>query len=200
MSTKDKILIEALSLFSVHGYSSVSVRDITKAIGIRESAIYKHYKNKQAIFDTIIQISAERINQLQQELIHSFGQEEADNTVFSVDIIQKIYCKLFSFYLTDDILSKFRKMMIIEQYKSTELNTIYKEMFIEKTLRYQTEVFQQLINDGRINGADPEIMALHFYSPIFVLLFRYDTKAEKIDEALNLIVKHIREFFRLYLK
>ncbi len=200
MSTKDKILIEALSLFSVHGYSSVSVRDITKAIGIRESAIYKHYKNKQAIFDTIIQISAERINQLQQELIHSFGQEEADNTVFSVDIIQKIYCKLFSFYLTDDILSKFRKMMIIEQYKSTELNTIFMEMFIEKTLRYQTEVFQQLINDGRINGADPEIMALHFYSPIFVLLFRYDTKAEKIDEALNLIVKHIREFFRLYLK
>ncbi len=200
MSTKDKILIEALSLFSVHGYSSVSVRDITKAIGIRESAIYKHYKNKQAIFDTIIQISAERINQLQQELIHSFGQEEADNTVFSVDIIQKIYCKLFSFYLTDDILSKFRKMMIIEQYKSTELNTIFMEMFIEKTLRYQTEVFQQLIIDDRINGADPEIMALHFYSPIFVLLFRYDTKAEKIDEALNLIVKHIREFFRLYIK
>ncbi|WP_010247670.1 TetR/AcrR family transcriptional regulator [Acetivibrio cellulolyticus] len=199
MTTKDKIMFEALSLFSVHGYSSVSVRDITKAIGIRESAIYKHYKNKQAIFDTIIQVSTERVNQLQQELIHSFGHEEQDDSNFSVDI-QKIYCRLFEFYLTDDILSKFRKMMIIEQYKSVELNAVFIETFMEKTLRYQTKVFQQLISEGRIDGADPEIMALQFYSPVMVLLLRYDAKTEKIDEALNLIAKHVQEFFRLYLK
>jgi AcrR family transcriptional regulator len=200
MSTKERILSEALSLFSVHGYSSVSVRDITKAIGIRESAIYKHYKNKQAIFDTIIHISAERINQFQQELINTAGQEVSDDTNFSIDLIQKIYCRLFSFYLTDEILSKFRKMMIIEQYKSVELNTMFTEMFIEKTLRYQTEVFRQLIHEGRIGGTDPEIMALHFYSPVFLLLFRYDTSTEKLEEALKLIQKHIQEFFGLYLK
>lgn len=200
MTTKDKILFEALSLFSVHGYSSVSVRDITKAIGIRESAIYKHYKNKQAIFDTIIQVSTERINQLQQELIHSFGHEEQDDSNFSVDSIQKIYLRLFEFYLTDDILSKFRKMMIIEQYKSEELNAVFIDTFVEKTLKYQTKVFQQLINEGRIKDADPEIMALQFYSPIMLLLFRYDTKTEKIEEAQNLVAKHVQEFFRLYLK
>lgn len=200
MSTKERILSEALSLFSVHGYSSVSVRDITKTIGIRESAIYKHYKNKQAIFDTIIHISAERINQFQQELINTAGQEVSDDTNFSIDLIQKIYCRLFSFYLTDEILSKFRKMMIIEQYKSVELNTMFTEMFIEKTLRYQTEVFRQLIQEGRIGGTDPEIMALHFYSPVFLLLFRYDTSTEKLEEALKLIQKHIQEFFGLYLK
>lgn len=200
MSTKERILSEALSLFSVHGYSSVSVRDITKAIGIRESAIYKHYKNKQEIFDTIIRISAERINEFQQELINTAGQEVSDDTNFSIDLIQKIYCRLFSFYLTDEILSKFRKMMIIEQYRSMELNTMFTEMFIEKTLRYQTEVFRQLIHEGRIGGTDPEIMALHFYSPVFLLLFRYDTCTEKLDEALKLIQKHIQEFFELYLK
>jgi AcrR family transcriptional regulator len=200
MATKDRIIIEALSLFSVHGYSSVSVRDITKAIGIRESAIYKHFKNKQAIFNTIIQISAERINTLQQEMLNTLGQGEIDDKDISIDLLQKIYCKLFMFYLTDDILSKFRKMMIIEQYNSVELNNMFMEMFVEKTLRYQTEVFQQLIHEGRINGTNPEIMALHFYSPIFLLLFRYDTQTEKINEALKLIDKHIQEFFRLYLK
>ncbi len=200
MSSKDRILSEALSLFSVNGYSSVSVRDITKAIGIRESAIYKHFKNKQAIFDTIILISAERINYFQQELINTIGQVETDNTKFSIDIIQKIYYRLFSLYLTDGILSKFRKMMIIEQYKSMELNTMFKEMFLEKTLRYQTEVFRKLMEEGRIDDTDPEIMALLFYSPIFVLLFRYDTNTEKLDEAYNLIEKHIKEFFKLYLK
>ena len=149
MSAKERILSEALSLFSVHGYSSVSVRDITKTIGIRESAIYKHYKNKQAIFDTIIQISAERINQFEQELLNIVGQEEAEDANLSIDLIQKIYCRFFSFYLTDEILSKFRKMMIIEQYKSLELNNMFKEMFLEKTLRYQTEVFRQCSRSQR---------------------------------------------------
>ena len=73
-------------------------------------------------------------------------------------------------------------------------------MFIEKTLAYQSEVFSELINDGKINGTNPEIMAIHFYSPIFMLLFRYDLKDDKVDEALILVNEHIKEFFRLYLK
>ena len=71
---------------------------------------------------------------------------------------------------------------------------------IEKTLSYQSEVFRQLINDGKINGTNPDIMAIHFYSPIFMLLFRYDLKDDKVNEALILVKEHIKEFFRLYLK
>ena len=181
MKTKDKILIEALSLFSVSGFSGVSVRDIAKAVGIRESAIYKHYKNKQ-------------------ELISKFNHNVNTKEVFPISIIQEIYCNIFLFYLTDDILSKFRRMMTIEHLKNHELNRKFKDMFIEKTLSYQSEVFRKLINEGKVNGTNPDIMAIHFYSPIFMLFFRYDSEDDKIDEALNLIKKHIQEFFRLYLK
>ena len=192
MKTKDKILIEALSLFSVSGFSGVSVRDIAKAVGIRESAIYKHYKNKQQLFDTIVEVSAGRIDSLQEELISKFNHNVNTKEVFPISIIQEIYCNIFLFYLTDDILSKFRRMMTIEHLKNHE--------FIEKTLSYQSEVFRKLINEGKVNGTNPDIMAIHFYSPIFMLFFRYDSEDDKIDEALNLIKKHIQEFFRLYLK
>ena len=200
MNTKDRILIEALSLFSVQGFSGVSVRDISKSIGLRESAMYKHYKNKQDLFDTIIEVASNRINGLQNDLISRFSEDGEGENSFPVEKIQHIYCKLFSFYLTDDILSKFRRMMIIEQFKNIELNNKFNEMFIEKTLAYQSEVFSELINDGKINGTNPEIMAIHFYSPIFMLLFRYDLKDDKVDEALILVNEHIKEFFRLYLK
>ena len=200
MNTKDRILIEALSLFSVQGFSGVSVRDISKSIGLRESAMYKHYKNKQDLFDTIIEVASNRINELQNDLISRFSEEEEDDNNFPIEKIQHIYCKLFSFYLTDDILSKFRRMMIIEQFKNIELNNKFNEMFIEKTLAYQSEIFRELINDGKINGSNPDMMAIHFYSPIFMLLFRYDLKDDKIDEGLSLIKEHIKEFFRLYLK
>ena len=200
MKTKDKILIEALSLFSVSGFSGVSVRDIAKAVGIRESAIYKHYKNKQQLFDTIVEVSAGRIGSLQEELISKFSHNVNTKEVFPISIIQEIYCNIFLFYLTDDVLSKFRRMMTIEHLKDNELNRKFKDMFIEKTLSYQREVFRNLINEGKVNGTNPDIMAIHFYSPIFMLFFRYDSEDDKIDEALNLIKKHIQEFFRLYLK
>ena len=200
MKTKDKILIEALSLFSVSGFSGVSVRDIAKAVGIRESAIYKHYKNKQQLFDTIVEVSAGRIDSLQEELISKFNHNVNTKEVFPISIIQEIYCNIFLFYLTDDILSKFRRMMTIEHLKDNELNKKFMDMFIEKTLSYQSEVFRKLINEGKVNGTNPDIMAIHFYSPIFMLFFRYDSEDDKIDEALNLIKKHIQEFFRLYLK
>lgn len=200
MKTKDKILIEALSLFSVSGFSGVSVRDIAKAVGIRESAIYKHYKNKQELFDTIVEVSAGRIDSLQEELISKFNHNVNTKEVFPISIIQEIYCNIFLFYLTDDVLSKFRRMMTIEHLKDNELNRKFKDMFIEKTLSYQSEVFRNLINEGKVNGTNPDIMAIHFYSPIFMLFFRYDSEDDKIDEALNLIKKHIQEFFRLYLK
>ena len=200
MKTKDKILIEALSLFSVSGFSGVSGRDIAKEVGIRESAIYKHYKNKQELFDTIVEVSAGRIDSLQEELISKFNHNVNTKEVFPISIIQEIYCNIFLFYLTDDILSKFRRMMTIEHLKNHELNRKFKDMFIEKTLSYQSEVFRNLINEGKVNGTNPDIMAIHFYSPIFMLFFRYDSEDDKIDEALNLIKKHIQEFFRLYLK
>lgn len=200
MKTKDKILIEALSLFSVSGFSGVSVRDIAKAVGIRESAIYKHYKNKQELFDTIVEVSAGRIDSLQEELISKFNHNVNTKEVFTISIIQEIYCNIFLFYLTDDVLSKFRRMMTIEHLKDNELNRKFKDMFIEKTLSYQSEVFRNLINEGKVNGTNPDIMAIHFYSPIFMLFFRYDFEDDKIDDALNLIKKHIQEFFRLYLK
>lgn len=200
MKTKDKILIEALSLFSVSGFSGVSVRDIAKAVGIRESAIYKHYKNKQELFDTIVEVSAGRIDSLQEELISKFNHNVNTKEVFPISIIQEIYCNIFLFYLTDDVLSKFRRMMTIEHLKDNELNRKFKDMFIEKTLSYQSEVFRNLINEGKVNGTNPDIMAIHFYSPIFMLFFRYDFEDDKIDDALNLIKKHIQEFFRLYLK
>ena len=162
--------------------------------------MYKHYKNKQDLFDTIIEVASKRINELQNDLISRFSEEEEVENSFPVEKIQHIYCKLFSFYITDDILSKFRRMMIIEQFKNIELNNKFNEMFIEKTLSYQKEIFRELINTGKINGTNPEIMAIHFYSPIFMLLFRYDLKDDRVDEALSLIKEHIKEFFRLYLK
>jgi len=54
MDTKQMILDTALDMFSRRGFSAVSVRDISYAVGVKESALYKHFKNKKAVFDSLI--------------------------------------------------------------------------------------------------------------------------------------------------
>ena len=52
--TKEKILLSALRLFAERGYEAVSVSDIAGELSITKGALYKHYKNKQSIFDSIV--------------------------------------------------------------------------------------------------------------------------------------------------
>lgn len=44
METKELILKKALDMFAKSGYDSVSIRDIAKAVNIKESSIYYHFK------------------------------------------------------------------------------------------------------------------------------------------------------------
>ena len=54
MDTKQRIIDEALTLFSEKGYANVFVGDIAQAVGIKAPSLYKHYKSKKAIFEAII--------------------------------------------------------------------------------------------------------------------------------------------------
>ena len=66
MGTKEKILITALRLFAQDGYEAVSVSRIAGELGMTKGALYKHYKNKRDIYDSIVahifQLDAERAN------------------------------------------------------------------------------------------------------------------------------------------
>lgn len=71
-STKEKITTTALALFAQRGYDGVSVRDICKQVGIKESSLYYHFPSKQAILTTLLSHfenrAAEGMAQLEQAL------------------------------------------------------------------------------------------------------------------------------------
>ena len=47
MDTKQRILDEALTLFSEKGYANVFVNDIAEKVGIKAPSLYKHYKTSR---------------------------------------------------------------------------------------------------------------------------------------------------------
>ncbi|MBP3295945.1 MAG: TetR/AcrR family transcriptional regulator, partial [Lachnospiraceae bacterium] len=60
MSTKEKILDAALTLFAENGYDGTSVEQIVNVVGIKAPSLYKHYKGKEDILNALIDSADER--------------------------------------------------------------------------------------------------------------------------------------------
>lgn len=201
MDTKQRILDEALTLFSEKGYANVYVNDIAEGVGIKAPSLYKHYKNKQAIFDAIIDEMNRRYEQQAQALNINGMDPAADAKTFmqmDEDRLVELGNNLFRYYLHDSYTKRFRKMLTLEQFKDKELAKVYSRQYCDMPLSYQGMLLGMLVSQGLLSTDDVPIMTLHFYAPIYLLLTLCDREPEREQEALVLIEKHIRQFDRLY--
>ena len=73
MTTKEKIIDEALTLFSTKGYQGTSVKNIADAVGIKDSSLYKHYKSKKEIFDTIVLEMSMRMEGMSRTIVSNIS-------------------------------------------------------------------------------------------------------------------------------
>lgn len=200
-NTKEIILYKALELFADKGYDGVSVRDIAGAVGIKQSSLYKHYKNKQAIFDTLVEQMQRRFQDASMALRLPQGELQdiaAEYAEKGNDMLREISSAIFLYYLQDPYAAQFRKMLSVERYKQDKVNGIYSNIYIDTPISYQSLLFSEMIRQGFMKEGDPEIMAAQFFSPIFVLLNKYEAIPEKKDEALAILGRHIEQFDRIY--
>lgn len=203
MTTKEKILKEALRLFAEKGYNAVYVGEIADAVGIKAPSLYKHYKSKQDIFNAILEEMKNRYDQQALGLNMDGNNAEADANLFSEvseDKLVQMGLGLFSYFLHDEYASKFRKMLTVEQFRNPELSQLYQKQYVDDPLSYQGAMFAMLSANGFLIGENPDIMALHFYAPIYMLLTVCDRQPEREAEILQQVERHIRQFNRLYVK
>lgn len=201
MTTKQKILDEALTLFSERGYNAVYVGDIAAAVGIKAPSLYKHYKSKKDIFKAILTEMESNYNKQTAGLNMNGNDAGEDASIFatvSEDTLVQMGIGLFQFFLHDDYASKFRKMLTIEQFHDNDLSRLYSKQYVDDPLSYQTSIFTLISISGVFKNVKPNIMALHFYAPIYMLLTVCDRQPEREKEALQLIEEHIRQFNFIY--
>lgn len=198
MTTKEKIIYESLNLFSTKGFDAISVRDIATAVGIKASSIYNHFKSKYEIFDTIIAIYSEHLSKFLNYMkidtnpnyINLNKQEWLSDEEF-----QRKSLSVFEFYLEDEYIVKFRKLLTIEQFSNSKIATLYNKLFIDDVLTFQAMIFEKLINLNIFIKKDPYTLALQFYSPIFLMFSKFETIT---DKELMYLRNHISEFKNTY--
>ena len=201
MDTKQRILLEALRLFSKRGYDAISVEQIASAVGIKAPSLYKHYKSKKDIFDAIFEDTAKRYEEFIQTISIPVTDSKQDVVVFenitAEDLVQKVK-SLIKYSLHDENISKFRKMMTIEQFRSPELSKLYSDRYVNQIQNYHTDLFTKMIEAGVLKKEDPCILAMVYDAPILVMLSECDRHPEKEEECIKKLENHVRLFYRTY--
>lgn len=201
MDTKQRILDEALTLFSEKGYANVFVGDIAERVGIKAPSLYKHYKSKKAIFDAIIdKMNASFAEQAKAMQING-SDAVADAEIYKglpEEQLLKLGRQFFLYFLHDGYNQKFRKMLTLEQFHDEDLAKIYSRIYVDDPLSYQGMLFGFMVTSGILKTDNVQIMTLHFYAPIYYLLTICDREPDREPEALKLLDDHIKQFDRIY--
>lgn len=194
--TKQKILEVSLNLFSQRGYSAVSIRDICKLIGIKESSIYYHFKNKNSILEELQNKFELNVSGLMKQL-NSAVSSPWNTKVFSPENITKPF---FQDYLMDDFCNKFMRLLYIEQNNNEEIRKVYEKWLFDEPIKFQSRIFSILIDQKIIDFRDDEYLAVKFYSPVFLYFQRYllsgNLTEDKKEQFLQKANYHILCFFK----
>ena len=184
-NTRQKIIEESMKLFSVNGFHAVSVRAIADAVGVRNSALYKHFKSKREILDAIVSYS--------KEYFLNMGCRQMTE-IQSKEDLKKACLSMYDFQTKDKWMMMFRRLLLMEQFRDEEMAEIYRKFFIELPIETQTSMFEKLVEKGIMRNCDARVMAMELYAPFY--LYHLNTDA---DERLRkLFEQHVENFWESY--
>ena len=194
-NTKERILEEALKLFAQSGYMGTSMNDIADKLGVTKAALYKHYKSKQEILDSIV----EKMNQMDMERVKEYEMPEGSMEEVvkgyqstALDKIKQFTKVQFLHWTQEEFPCCFRKMLTLEQYRNPEMAKLYQKYLSGEPLAYIETVFHGLTD----NDKEARQLALDFYGPIFLLYSIYDG-AENKEKVTDLVEQHVEHFSQM---
>ena len=91
-----------------------------------------------------------------------------------------------------------RENCAIEQFQNPQMTQLQTKQNYTDVMRYFTGLVRFLIRQGRLVDSDPEIMAAQLCLPISVWINLCDREPERENEIMQLIQRHIRQFFEIY--
>ncbi|QWG16423.1 TetR/AcrR family transcriptional regulator [Bradyrhizobium sediminis] len=191
LSTRERILTEALGLFAESGYGGASMRELARRVGIRESSFYNHFPSKAAILEAIVsehgpassasRLEAPRYRQLRQ-------QPAAFCRQFALDLVEQ---------WSDPREHQFQKVITAERNRVPGIRAKFADQFYSREQRLMTDYFRGFALAGLITTTDPrEAGRLFAAGLIYIRLEHYVMGAqasprERVVEA----IEHFLTFF-----
>ncbi|WP_128103038.1 TetR/AcrR family transcriptional regulator [Paenibacillus sp. DCT19] len=192
-ANKNLILHVAIDLFSQDGYNAVSIRDITRKVGIKESSLYNHFSNKIEILETIyFNFRMDVANIIPP-------QEGLDEIVSSMDIERFLIQGLKNFmdHIENPKMEKIWRIIYLEQVRDEKARSIYLNDIVEGMSNFMEIVFKKYFTLGQIQYHDPKMLSVNYQYPLLQMVSLYILKrldGEKTTEIEQNMMEHIRFF------
>ena len=189
--TKDKILKHALKLFSNKGYKATTVRDISGSIGIKQSALYNHFKNKDEILETLIS------NLTSSAIVTLFDDKETQGLHKQGKSLLMSIATTFKLIGFDKENEALFKLLMQEIYRNEAIRGIYNDYFYQENVKKLSGLFFGMMQEEMIKSSDPLLLANEFFAPLFfyqmqVSLLKVDKKST--SSVVSMFEKHV-DFF-----
>ena len=159
--TREKIFDAAVDLFAERGYDRTSVRDIARAVGITESAVYRHYPSKESILEAIFTYVESRV------YTPLPPSQKTDSSIFR-DMLEG----LPRYIMADPSLVKIIHILFIEMHHNEKIRDYLKREYGTRAEDYTEALFRNQIEDNKIRACDPRALAEVFNAFRFAWLYQ----------------------------
>ena len=190
--TKERILAAALEMFSQYGYAGTNIRELTASLGLVKSSMYKHFKSKKDIWNTLL-------DELIAYYEARFGSPEHLPPVpDSLEDLVALTMRMVDFTVHDEKVVKSRKLLSIEQFRDERARDLATNYFLTGLAEMFTQIFAGMMGKGLLRRDDPAMLAFAYTAPITALIHLCDREPEKIDEVMGQAEAFARHFICVY--
>ncbi len=154
-----QILLTAVTLFSQRGFKGTTTKEIAKAAGVSEAMVFRHFENKEALYDAILDTKG------CQDGVRRFPWE--DNAKLQKAIEDKDDLSVF-YHIAVDAMNKhqkdvaFMRLLFYSALEEHDLAQRFFHDFIEQVYRFIGGYISQRQRDGAFRKFDPRIAVRAF--------------------------------------
>jgi TetR/AcrR family transcriptional repressor of mexJK operon len=150
------IMTAATAHFLRDGYQGTSMDEVAASAGVSKQTVYKHFTDKQRLFEAIVVDTLDRAGNPFRAEIEALA-DVPDLRAGLLHLAQSYLAAV----LRPDVL-QFRRMVIGEAARQPDLARLYYDRAPDRTLRALADCFADLAARGRLHVADSLAAAQHF--------------------------------------
>ncbi len=191
-STKNRILDEALIMFAENGYKGTNLRDLAAQLGLSKSALYKHYKSKEDIWNCLL-------DRMESYYAERFGSENnLPPQPKSCEELLVVTIQMIRFTVNDPKIILTRKLLLTEQFHDERVKELATKHFLEGTQKIFARVFEVMMTDGLLKKDNPEMLSFIYTAPVTSLVHLCDREPQKQELIFKQIEDFINHFISTY--
>ena len=188
---KEKLLLAALQEFAENGYDGLSVADLMSRLGLVKSALYRHFKSKEDLFEGLM-------DYMEDYYESHFFIGNGDRPIQTLEDFKETSLARVSFSIDDPKVICCRRILLREQFTHPRCRELVNKYFYRFGVDFFAFLFEGMMERGLLREGDPQFLASSFFLPISAFISYADRNPDEKEEVKERIASFIDSFLAQY--